>query len=128
MDGKKQPYEIKPVEGCFLFAGVWDHWSDGDTQLYSCSMVTTQAVKSFEHIHKRQPVMLSQDEAKAWLDPKQDKTSLQVMMGPSLPCALEILAIDNSINNAKNKASTEAIGKVELILGGTRNNITSLKN
>lgn len=110
-DGKKQPYEIKPVEGCFLFAAIWDHWTNGDAELHSCSILTTAAIKSFEQIHHRQPVMLDPKEAKAWINPQQDSAALKLMMKPSLPSQLEATPIKPNINNARNKIKPEPDGE-----------------
>lgn len=112
---QKQPCEIRPSEGCLLFAAIWDEWTDGDTVLHSCSMVTTAAVKSFAHIHHRQPVMLSAQDAKAWLDPGQDTAALQIMMEPQLPGAVQVTPISTATNNARVKQPPEYIGEPEII-------------
>jgi len=114
-DDQKQPYEIKPAEGCFLFAAVWDEWTDGDTVLHSCSMVTTAATKSFSRIHHRQPVMLALEEAKAWLLPGQESAVLQILMEPSLPVALHATPISTATNNARVKQPPEYTGDHHVI-------------
>ena len=106
---KKQPYEIKPTEGCFLLAAIWDVWTDGDALLYSCSMVTTAAVDSFTHIHHRQPLMLSMETARQWLDPRQETHVLRSLLKSSLPAELQVLPISAEINNARTKCEPQTI-------------------
>lgn len=112
---EKQPYEIKPEEGCFLFAAIWDHWTNGDASLHSCSMVTTAANPSLEHFHHRQPVMLSVDGAKNWLNPATDKAMLKQILNSVQPSALHLTPISTAINNARNKQPVEYIGDTETI-------------
>jgi len=109
-EGNKQPFEIKPTKGCLFFAAVWDHWTKDGGDLYSCSIVTTAAVKSFEAIHRRQPVMLDHAAALQWLTVNQDMSTLKKLMAPKLPTQLDVTPIDKSIGNARNKQPTQAIG------------------
>lgn len=114
-DGQKQPYEIKPVEGCLFFAAVWDHWTNGDAELYSCSIVTTAAVESFKAIHNRQPVMLNIEQAQEWLDAKSEISALKKLMLPNLPSALEVVQINAAVGNARNKQPPQYLSAIKII-------------
>ena len=114
-NGEKQPYEIKPVEGCLFFAAVWDHWTNGDAELYSCSIVTTAAVKSFKPIHNRQPVMLDQANALRWLTADESIANLKDMMKPNLPVALEATPVNTGIGHTQNKRAAQSIGETIVI-------------
>lgn len=112
---QKQAFEIKPTEGIFLFAAIWDYWKNDEQEIYSCSMVTTPAVQAFEHIHHRQPVMLSLEESKAWMELEQDTNTLQLLMKPYLPTPLKLMPVKSTINNAKKKQTVEPDGGTEVI-------------
>jgi putative SOS response-associated peptidase YedK len=69
--GGKVPYYIRPqaADG-LLLAGIWDRWRDAasDTVLESFAIVTTPAADAMAFVHNRQPVMLSLEDARGWLD------------------------------------------------------------
>ena len=54
----------------FLLAGLYDTWRDPSTAtvLYSVTVLTTSASQKLGWCHERQPVILSHDNAKRWLD------------------------------------------------------------
>jgi len=49
---KKIPYRIfLKNEDPFAFAGIWDHWGEGEKQFYSFSIITTTPNKLMASIH-----------------------------------------------------------------------------
>lgn len=103
-EGKgKQPYLISPESGVFAFAGVWDCWEKEGYPLYSCSIITTESVDSFQHIHNRMPALLSQDEMDSWLNADTPEEDLKAMLQPKFPSGARVGRVDPSINNARNK-------------------------
>lgn len=111
---KKMPYLISPKSGAFAFAAVWDSWTDGDTELYSCSMLTAESTPEFSRIHHRMPVMLSLDQAQEWLNddlPLEEAKSLTKQM----PLELVATPISTSINNARNKETPDPAGESEQV-------------
>jgi len=112
-EGGKQPYLIRPIEGVFAFAGVWDYWEP--ESLYSCSIITTNATSNFKHVHSRMPVMLARGELNSWLNPNSDTNELLYLFEPRLPEPLEVLPVAKSINNARHKEALEEIGEPEII-------------
>lgn len=130
--GGKQPYLIEADNDMPLaFAGVWDCWRakghDGNkggvndsaeglaAELYSCTIVTTQAASSFEHVHNRMPVMLAQEHFDLWLDTSVNTKELAPLFAPTLATPLRVSAISKHNNNARNKDAPEVIAKGEII-------------
>lgn len=81
-------------------AGIWDLWNG---EVYSFSIITQPADKTFGEIHPRMPLTLTADQLKIWLDPKVPaQEALQKLRGASLP--LRHRLVDFSVNNTKNKS------------------------
>lgn len=107
--GGKQPYLIEPVESAFAFAGLWDHWSNGDLEVYSCTIITIDAVPGFQDIQDRMPLILRKSEYEPWLNCDE------VDMNPRLPVPVHVTPIDRAVNNSRHKDPMEVIGKTEEI-------------
>ncbi len=92
-DGKaKQPYFIQPSdpEGIFHFAGLWDLWEAADGAMESCTIITTGPNARMKEIHDRMPVILSEGDFEAWLDPRnQDTAGLEQLLAPCDPSGME---------------------------------------
>ncbi|MFC6673476.1 SOS response-associated peptidase [Marinobacterium aestuariivivens] len=108
--GGKQPWLIRPCDGAIAFAGIWDHWGQGQDSILSCCIVTCEAVAQFRDIHNRMPVMLRPDQFERWLDPASDSGSLLPWLLPQLPGPFELWPIDPHINNARHKETPVMIG------------------
>jgi putative SOS response-associated peptidase YedK len=65
----KRPHYIRMrSEEPFMFAGLWDSWTDPDgNKIASCTIVTTQPNGLVEPIHDRMPVILPADARREWL-------------------------------------------------------------
>lgn len=68
----KQPYYIhlknQPI---FTMAGLWsEHKNSQGDALYSCAIVTRNAVGSLKSIHERVPLIMDQADLMQWLDLK----------------------------------------------------------
>ena len=67
-EGGKQPYYIHLSEHrLFAFAGLWEHWGEGDQAIESCAIITTEANPAMQAIHQRMPVILSAMNYGRWL-------------------------------------------------------------
>jgi hypothetical protein len=68
---KKTPFYISSNSSPLLWvAGLFDEWRTAkadDTPLFSCSVVTTDALPSLSHIHHRMPAVLLEEECQLWL-------------------------------------------------------------
>src|SRR5699024_12804139 len=54
--------------GLFAFAGLWDKWQKGNKTAFTCTVLTKDANIFMQDIHHRMPIILSEDEASAWLE------------------------------------------------------------
>jgi len=114
-DGQKIPYDIRPADCAIAFAGLWDFWSEGDNEVYSCTVITTDAVPQFKHVHSRMPVMLDHSSINLWLDPDQNSSDLMRLLAPSLPGDILVTLINKGVNNSRNKEPISQEGESELI-------------
>ena len=116
------PYFIRPEqESGLLLAGLWDQWvnTETDEALLSFTILTAAANDQMEFVHHRQPVMLSQDEALAWLDVKRPTKELEYLFASRLPIDLEAVPISSEINSARNKEESilRSTGRSVVIAG-----------
>jgi putative SOS response-associated peptidase YedK len=81
-------------------------------QIYSCTMITTDAVEDFQKIHNRQPVMLTFDALERWLDPEVDGHELIALLLPHLPTDMLITEVDPKINNSHIKEPSRVLDNV----------------
>lgn len=104
--GGKIPYYIRPqaADG-LLLAGIWDRWRDAasDTVLESFAIVTTAAADAMAFVHNRQPVMLSLEDARGWLDGGTSVEALVALFAPALPMRLDAVPVSTHVNNSRNK-------------------------
>jgi putative SOS response-associated peptidase YedK len=105
---KKLPYYIRPheqggEEGGLLLAGLWDRWRNPETDepLESFTILTVPAAPGMEFVHKRQPLMLSVEDARRWMDPSAD--DFEDMIGSDLPLDVDAVPVSTYVNNARNK-------------------------
>ena len=109
-NNQKVPYFIVPEhEDGLLLAGLWDSWRNkeanegmGET-LLSFTILTTAAHDAMKFVHHRQPVMLSLDEAKAWLDMDVATSELDYLFASRLPMELSAIPVSTHVNNARHK-------------------------
>ena len=109
----KQPYLVEYQEGAMAVAGLWSHWQGLETEFYSCTMVTTEAVAGFQPYHKRQPAYLGLDEALQWLDPNIEGRKLMHLLRPQLPQPLRVRALNTAINSSRYKAGLDLLNRPE---------------
>ena len=96
----KQPYLIEAEQQPLLLAGIWDEWQG---EIKSCSIITQAARKEFEWLHHRMPLALTEAQLPAWLgETNAPENLLDALRGQCV--SLSALEIDNTYNNARNKA------------------------
>jgi putative SOS response-associated peptidase YedK len=106
--GNKQPYYITPTTGeLFAFAGLWDRWTDKESPdsspLYSCTIVTTAASLSIQHIHTRMPEILAHNYYDAWLNPELEKISeLNRILQNGAVQEMTFYSVSKAVNSVKN--------------------------
>jgi putative SOS response-associated peptidase YedK len=102
-DGGKQPYYFRMQDGRpFAFAGLWESWDRGGTELLTCAILTTRPNSVAGEIHDRMPVILPQDAYNAWLDPDADKEELGELMIPYPGDDLETYPVSRFVNSPRN--------------------------
>ncbi len=116
----KLPYLIQPHEDSgLLLAGLWDRWRNPETDevMESFTILTTQANAALAFVHSRQPVMLSLDDARAWLDPANATQDLTHLFASALPMPLAAIPVSTHVNNARNtdERCMSAIAEATLI-------------
>ena len=103
-NGRKIPYRITLPEGKpFAFAGLWDKWvSREGEEVFSFTIVTTEANASLRDIHNRMPVIL-EDNAHwdTWLSPDTCAADLLALMVP-YPEELVADKVSTLVNSPKN--------------------------
>lgn len=101
-DGK-QPYWVYPSDNeVFGFAGLWDVWSDDETDdsIKSFTIITTEANEKMEDVHDRMPVILDEDEYDEWLNPENDnKDNLKSLLDPVESETIQMHPVSKSVNN-----------------------------
>jgi putative SOS response-associated peptidase YedK len=100
---KKQPYRFtmrdrKP----FGIAGMWERWPNGDEDILSCCLITTDANAVVSPVHDRMPVILPQAAFDLWLGPAPpDLSRLQALLRPYAPEDMVATAVGLHVNNAR---------------------------
>jgi putative SOS response-associated peptidase YedK len=66
---KKVPHYFSRTDKALLgFAGIYESWKSPDgTQLWTCSVITTDASPEFSQIHDRMPLLVPADSTELWL-------------------------------------------------------------
>jgi len=106
-DGAKQPFFIQPAGGGhFALAGLWEHWQGTDgAVIESCAIITTTANSLMATIHDRMPVILTNENLPAWIDPGTIKEDLLSMLHPCPESMLEAYPVSSRVNNPRNNDS-----------------------
>ena len=105
-NNQKLPYFITSHDADgMLLAGLWDCWhnKEADEELLSFTILTTAASEGLAFVHNRQPVMLSIEEAKRWLDMSIPTDELKHFFEPRVPVELDAVPVSTYVNNARNK-------------------------
>jgi putative SOS response-associated peptidase YedK len=120
--GSRQPWLISNAARALAVAALWDLWrSEDGAVLLSCAVLTTAAAESFRPWHARMPVLLSGDEAARWLDNSTPIEAGDPVFAPRLKEALQLVPLDRSVGNARNKSPDlmHAVGDTVLLEADT---------
>ena len=64
----KQPYFFRLKDHqLFALAGLWESWSNGEDELVSCTIITTEANNEVSKVHHRMPVIIQPTDYDLWL-------------------------------------------------------------
>jgi putative SOS response-associated peptidase YedK len=102
----------------FAFAGLWDYWRDpaGDKELYSFTIITTEANALLRPIHNRMPVIYDKEMGRQWLEESfGDQPMILAAVLQPLPSELmEAHEVSTLVNSPEND-SAECIQPVSSI-------------
>jgi len=107
----KVPHFIRPkAGGIFVFAGLMESWHGPETELETCTIITTEANALMAPLHDRMPVILDASGAEAWLDPANRHP--EALLRPCDPEGMECWPVDAAVSNVRNDGP-ELIRRVE---------------
>ncbi len=85
----------------FSFAGLWDSWKKPDGgELFSFTIITTQANNLLRPIHERMPVILNKEGEEKWLDP--DFKEVHKFLVPYPAEMMEFYDVSKLVNSPRN--------------------------
>jgi putative SOS response-associated peptidase YedK len=103
----KIPMRIKlKSDNLFAMAGLWEKWKSPEGKdIFSCSVITTNANELVKDIHDRMPVILHPIDEKTWLDPSLTNThSLNQLLKPLDPILMDAYEVSPLVNSPKNNS------------------------
>ncbi len=110
----KAPHYIHFKGGeLFAFAGLWSEWNQGESPLFTYSIITTSANGFLKPLHHRMPVILNPDHYEEWMGGRTSKGELLSLLKPFDENALEYFPVSKLVNSPKNDSEecrTPAIG------------------
>jgi len=116
---KKQAYYIKPKDSAIAFAGLYRRWEIEGSELYSCTLMTTEGHSKLAHIHEKSlPVMLPKSECENWLSRDElPHTKLDSIFESRLRESLEVVPVIQYVNNADHRGAQciEAAGEKQTV-------------
>jgi putative SOS response-associated peptidase YedK len=116
-DGSKQPFYISAgADGMLALAGLYEWWldpakaaDDPSRWLLSATTLTKHTAPELEHIHDRNPVLLSGDSIDAWLDPHEvgDQDLLDGIAAESdhVAAEVEFYKVDAAVGAVRNNSA-----------------------
>lgn len=102
---KKQPFYIRVLTYDLIgFAGLYERWTSPEGEdIYSYTIITTEANALVRPLHDRMPVILNPDDYDAWLDnDNQDTDALQGLLKPYDITEMATYRVSDKVNNTKN--------------------------
>lgn len=104
-DGTKQPYAITMADHSpFSMAGLWEHWTKPDgEELFSATILTTEANELVAHVHDRMPVILAPEDYGRWLAPDANPESLRELIRPYPAEGMALVQVSTRVNDPKNQ-------------------------
>lgn len=106
-DDGKQPYYIKPKnDDLFLFAGLWEKWTDKESGeiVESATIITTDATEAIQDVHHRMPAMITKEHVDIWLKEDYQLDELQQLILPNSSIELEFHPVSKMVNKPLNNS------------------------
>ncbi|NTV64798.1 MAG: SOS response-associated peptidase [Oscillochloris sp.] len=105
----KQPFYFRIGQGTpFAMAGLWESWRSPDqTEVQTCTILTTRANDLLAPLHDRMPVILPPDQYAHWLDPHLHEVGpLERLFDPFPSTAMNAYPVSRAVNRATNDGSS----------------------
>lgn len=106
---RKKPFYIFPKQSAaggalFSFAGVWETGKDVEgKEIKTYSIITTEANQEMAGVHDRMPVILSQEDEAAWLEPSRaTREAVEPFLHPYEDNGLEMFEVSTDVNVTRN--------------------------
>ena len=103
-DGKIPYYVHMKDDSFFAFAGLYDRWTDPEGKdLYTFTIITTDANTLMAKIHNRMPVILKASDEDIWLSKEPlNETDRGRLLVPYASRALEAFQVSKEVNSPVN--------------------------
>ncbi len=103
-DDRKPLWFHRPDGKLVLLAGLYESWNPApDVKQRTFAIVTTGPNGLMEPFHDRMPVVLSEEEADIWLNPREDNVErLKKLLDPAPEGELEYRFVSPLLNSPKN--------------------------
>ncbi|QVK17476.1 SOS response-associated peptidase [Mycoplasmatota bacterium] len=104
----KIPYHFKVTDQSILpLAGLWSAYTKEDgSNIYTCTVITTEPNEIMKPIHDRMPVILTLETEKTWLNPLiSDVDILESLLVPYQSINMDCFKVNPIVNNPRNETS-----------------------
>lgn len=99
----KIPHLIKTKDGLFKMAAIWNTVTNQDNnKVNTVAIITTKANAQTSSIHERMPVILSDEAANVWLNPKIKDIDILKSQLTSYNEEMIIYPVSSEVNNVRN--------------------------
>lgn len=101
---EKIPYRIlaRDHHSLLVMAGIWEHWSQGEQDIYSFSIITCPPNEEMVPVHDRMPVIFPhRDQWEAWLEEK-DPAAVRELLDTPQSGILDMYAVSTRVNSVRN--------------------------
>lgn len=102
---RKQPMYITLEDRRpFAFGGLWEIWNSPDgSQIYSCTIITTEPNPLMATIHNRMPLILPSESYTQWLNPNEQRPdALQALLQPYPANEMVAYPVSSLVNSPAN--------------------------
>lgn len=99
----KQPHYLTMADGRpFAFAGIWEHFENGEAMLETCAILTTESNFMLGDWHDRMPVILDPEDYDIWLQtPPEEAQRLKPLCRPYPEELMRDTWLSTKINSSK---------------------------
>ncbi|MEK6255696.1 MAG: SOS response-associated peptidase [Chloroflexota bacterium] len=103
---KKTPHYIQlKSKQPFAMAGLWEYWQSPDgSEIYSCTIITTEPNAMLAKLHNRMPVILPPDAYPLWLsESEQSRDILDPLLVPYPETEMQHYPVSTLVNSPANE-------------------------